>query len=80
MKAPDVPAAITTAVEVEGTQRRADMVRAHWEARGYDVATKVVPIHGAILGRSVIMGIRSNMVNGLPPAMGGRCGWAELEK
>lgn len=51
----------------------ADTIRAYWNRQGQEVRLELVTVEGFDYflrpsGRTIAFGIRSNLVNGLPPA------------
>jgi hypothetical protein len=70
------PAATRRADELDdlsapGAQRLAQMIRGYWKAAGFDnIRTEIV--HSGGSGEAPVWGVRSDMIGGLPPAMGGR--------
>lgn len=59
----------------ELADRRAEIIRAYWRERGYgDVHVWTVRVGLEGVGRRAAWGLRSNLVDGMPPGMGGR--WA----
>jgi len=58
-----------------GAQRLSEMIRSFWMASGFaNVETQIVPCTGT--GERPTYAVRSNLLNGLPQAMGGRDGHA----
>jgi hypothetical protein len=53
-----------------GALRLSRIIEAYWDAAGFTVQTEIV--HSGGIGEAPVWGIRSDMIGGLPPAMGGR--------
>jgi hypothetical protein len=72
------PAATRRADELDnlsapGAQRLSEMIRGYWSAAGFSsVETEIVSCTGT--GEKPVYGVRSNLKNGLPPAVGGHSG------
>jgi hypothetical protein len=56
-----------------GAQRLCQMIKRYWSAAGFSsVETEIVSCTGT--GEKPVYGVRSNLKNGLPPAVGGHSG------
>jgi hypothetical protein len=56
-----------------GAQRLCQMIKRYWSAAGFSsVETEIVSCTGT--GEKPVYGVKSNLKNGLPPAVGGHSG------
>jgi hypothetical protein len=56
-----------------GAQRLCQVIKRYWSAAGFSsVETEIVSCTGT--GEKPVYGVRSNLKNGLPPAVGGHSG------